>query len=65
MAQIISDLVNCNEFESSLHQFFVDIQNLLNNDQFNEGFGEIAMESLEMSESFIYNVFLHVGKCKS
>ncbi|KAL7552027.1 hypothetical protein ACHAWF_017125 [Thalassiosira exigua] len=60
--QIVQSLVNCDEFEPSLHQFFVYIQLLLTNERFSHDYGSIALEAPELQEKFIHESFFHVGE---
>ena len=60
--QIIDQLIQCREFENSLHGFFVDINSLLQSGDFVDDFSTIAMEAPELLESFIHKSFVHVGE---
>ncbi|EJK64607.1 hypothetical protein THAOC_14644, partial [Thalassiosira oceanica] len=65
VTQIVSDLVNCGEFEPALHRFFVDVQGLLATGHFVEDFNDIAMTAPEMTDDFIHKSFVHVGESTS
>ena len=59
---ILRDLINCSEFETSIHNFFIDIDSHLSAEKFTEDYATIALEAPEMSEDFIRQSFIHVGE---
>ena len=63
--KIIQQLVHCNEYEPSLHKFFVDLSSYLKEGKFNDDYSTIAMEAPELKEKFIHQAFVHVGESVS
>ncbi|KAL7554211.1 hypothetical protein ACHAWF_017633 [Thalassiosira exigua] len=60
--QILAQLVRCGEFESSLNQLFLKLQQLMADGKFVEDYATIALEAPELQESFIHGAFVHVGE---
>ena len=60
--QIIDQLVQCPDFEASLHQFVVHLTGVLESDRFIDDYSTNALEAPELPESFIFQLFVHFGE---